>query len=160
MSTRVIQTPAGMLRLEENGGALCRIARVYEQALGADGESALLDEAQAQIEAYFEKKLSEFDLPLCMGAGSDFDRKVWRALCGIGYGEIRSYGELARELGRPKASRAVGGACSRNPLLIVVPCHRVVASSGRLTGFAAGLDAKRALLSHEGWNVTGDCVVR
>ena len=85
-----------------------------------------------------------------------FERGVWDALAGIPYGEVRSYGEIAAQLGKPAASRAIGRACARNPLLIVVPCHRVVAASGSLTGFAAGLDAKRALLELEGWRIKGD----
>ena len=160
MSARVIETPAGRLLIEENGGALTRIARVSETTACGGEPGALLDEAQRQIAAYFGGGLRSFDLPLDMSAGTAFEREVWRALCGIPYGEIRTYGELAKALGRPKASRAVGGACSRNPLLIVVPCHRVIAGTGGLTGFAAGLDAKETLLRREGWTIKNGCVRR
>ncbi|MDP9397727.1 MAG: methylated-DNA--[protein]-cysteine S-methyltransferase [Actinomycetota bacterium] len=99
-----------------------------------------------QLRAYFAGERTTFDLPLA-GAGTAFQRRVWAALRDIPYGETISYGELARRVGG--SPRAVGTANGRNPLSIVVPCHRVVAGSGALTGYAGGLDAKRALLAHE-----------
>ncbi|MEO8707036.1 MAG: methylated-DNA--[protein]-cysteine S-methyltransferase [Kofleriaceae bacterium] len=89
-----------------------------------------------------------FDLPLAP-RGSGFQELVWRALVAIPFGETRSYGELARAIGRPAASRAVGSANSKNPISIIVPCHRVIASSGELTGYAGGMAAKRWLIDHE-----------
>ncbi len=102
----------------------------------------------AQLQAYFAGELTDFDLPLQMH-GTEFQRRVWAALCEIPYGETISYGELARWVGNPKASRAVGLANGRNPVAIVVPCHRVIGADGSLTGYGGGLDRKVWLLEHE-----------
>jgi methylated-DNA-[protein]-cysteine S-methyltransferase len=107
-----------------------------------------LREATSQLRAYFSGKLKHFDVPVTP-AGTPFQRQVWTELQAIPYGERLSYGELARRIGKPTASRAVGAANGRNPIPIVIPCHRVVGSSGKLTGFAGGLDTKRALLDLE-----------
>lgn len=109
---------------------------------------AHLDAAQAQLDEYFAGSRQEFDLALDP-AGTDFQLKAWTVLRAIPYGQTLSYGEQAAELGEPGAARAVGAANGRNPLSIVVPCHRVVAASGALTGFAGGLDTKAWLLDHE-----------
>ncbi len=103
----------------------------------------------AQLGAYFAGELKEFDLPLLL-EGTEFQRKVWEALCGIPYGVTTSYGELARRLGEPQASRAVGLANGSNPISIVVPCHRVIGANGSLTGYGGGLERKEWLLKHEG----------
>jgi methylated-DNA-[protein]-cysteine S-methyltransferase len=105
-------------------------------------------DAVAQLHAYFAAELTEFDLRLRL-EGTDFQRTVWAGLCAIPYGETSSYGELAARIGRPKASRAVGLANGRNPVAIVVPCHRVIGASGSLTGYGGGLDRKRMLLDLE-----------
>ena len=101
-----------------------------------------------QIEEYFRGKRFEFEVTLDL-EGTEFQRLVWRALAAIPFGETRSYGAVAETVGRPSAARAVGAATGRNPAPIIVPCHRVVGASGALTGFAGGLDTKRALLAHE-----------
>jgi methylated-DNA-[protein]-cysteine S-methyltransferase len=106
------------------------------------------DEAKRQLDAYFKGRLEEFDLDLAP-EGTPFQLRVWGELRKIPYGETISYGELARRVGNPKASRAVGAANGRNPISIVVPCHRVIGSSGSLTGFGGGLDRKRTLLDLE-----------
>ncbi len=111
-------------------------------------DDAPFREAVRQLEAYFAGALTDFSLELAP-RGTPFQLAVWRALSEIPYGETRSYGELARAIGRPKASRAVGAANGSNPLPIVVPCHRVIGSSGKLTGFGGGLAAKAILLSLE-----------
>ncbi len=108
----------------------------------------LLREAIEQLDAYFVGKLQRFDLKLAP-EGTPFQLSVWRALQEIPYGQTISYGELARKIGKPKASRAVGGANARNPLAIVVPCHRVIGSDGSLTGFGGGLETKQTLLARE-----------
>jgi methylated-DNA-[protein]-cysteine S-methyltransferase len=105
-------------------------------------------EVIAQLDAYFAGRLQTFDLPLAP-EGTPFQREVWSALTTIPYGETMSYGELARQLGRPAASRAVGAANGRNPIPIVIPCHRVVGADGSLTGFGGGLAIKRQLLALE-----------
>lgn len=156
MNEIVFGTPIGLLTVQEDGNGLCGVHRAGERE-DMLGRTPLLEEARRQIEAYFAGKLCAFDLPLSM-KGSAFDLMVWRALARIPYGEVRTYGALAREIGRPYGARAVGGACGRNPLLLVVPCHRVVGRNGRLTGFAAGVDAKRALLALEGREAFGERV--
>ena len=101
-----------------------------------------------QLKAYFSGTLTAFDLPLA-AEGTEFQKKVWRELCNIPFGETISYGELARRIGRPTASRAVGHCNARNPISIIVPCHRVIGADKSLTGYAGGLDRKRALLALE-----------
>jgi methylated-DNA-[protein]-cysteine S-methyltransferase len=108
----------------------------------------VLERAQRQFREYFAGHRREFDLPLSL-QGTEFQRRVWQALCEIPFGETRSYAEIARRAGRPIATRAVGAAVGRNPISIIVPCHRVVGSDGSLTGFAGGLNRKRWLLAHE-----------
>ncbi|MEO8158385.1 MAG: methylated-DNA--[protein]-cysteine S-methyltransferase [Betaproteobacteria bacterium] len=105
-------------------------------------------QAIAQLRAYFDGKLTEFDLPLAP-QGTDFQMAVWRELCNIPFGMTISYAELARRIGRPTASRAVGHSNARNPISIIVPCHRVIGADNSLTGYAGGLERKRALLALE-----------
>ncbi|HEY5933464.1 MAG TPA: methylated-DNA--[protein]-cysteine S-methyltransferase [Kofleriaceae bacterium] len=112
------------------------------------GKTRVLALAAAQLVEYFAGERREFALPIAP-RGTGFQERVWNALVAIGYGETRTYGELARAIGRPAASRAVGTANAKNPLSIIVPCHRVIAASGELTGYAGGLPAKRWLLDHE-----------
>lgn len=119
-----------------------------EPGCGWRKDIAPLVEAKRQIDAYFAGELTEFDLALAPH-GTPFQLSVWRALCDVPYGTTVSYGELARTIGRPKASRAVGTANGANPLPIVIPCHRVIGSTGKLTGFGGGLDTKAALLALE-----------
>jgi methylated-DNA-[protein]-cysteine S-methyltransferase len=109
----------------------------------------LLDRVEAQLNEYFAGKRTTFDLPL-EPSGTDFQLSVWKLLRKIPYGVTTSYGELARRLGDPKATRAVGAANGANPIPIIVPCHRVVGSKGELTGFGGGIERKRWLLEHEG----------
>lgn len=110
--------------------------------------SPVLVRAAAQLAEYFAGRRTAFDLALAPG-GTSFQARVWRALARIPYGETRSYGALARSIGRPAASRAVGAANGRNPISIIIPCHRLIGSSGELTGYGGGLAAKRWLLDHE-----------
>jgi O-6-methylguanine DNA methyltransferase len=103
----------------------------------------------SELDAYFAGKLREFTIPLDL-RGTSFQRQVWDLLCGIPWGETRSYAQIAKGLGRPRAARAVGRAVGTNPVSIVVPCHRVIGSNGSLTGYGGGLDRKTALLKLEG----------
>ncbi|UCE19927.1 MAG: methylated-DNA--[protein]-cysteine S-methyltransferase [Gemmatimonadota bacterium] len=105
---------------------------------------------RAMLEEYFQGKTKRFDCPLHFVEGTDFQRQVWHALRRIPYGQVRSYAWVAREIGHPRAVRAVGGANGRNPIAILVPCHRVIRSDGGLGGFGAGPEVKRALLRIEG----------
>jgi methylated-DNA-[protein]-cysteine S-methyltransferase len=128
-------------------------AQVHAPALSPDSRrddrAALLAEAMRQLAAYFAGELRAFSLPLAP-RGSEFQRKVWAALGEIRFGATSTYGALARRLGAPNCARAVGHANARNPLAILVPCHRVVGANGALTGYAAGVPRKRWLLRHEG----------
>lgn len=108
----------------------------------------LFREATRQLEAYFSGKLESFDLKLAP-EGTEFQKSVWKALCKIPYGETRTYKDIAASVGKPKAYRAVGLANNRNPIAIIVPCHRVIKSNGKLTGYASGLDVKAFLLKLE-----------
>ena len=147
-----MDTPIGALRLFADREALVGIR--FPDHAGAEPPGAramdhpVLARARRQLAEYFAGERTRFDLPL-RAEGTEFQRRVWAALSGIPYGETRSYAEMAAELGRPRAVRAVGAANGRNPLPIVVPCHRVIGSDGSLTGFGGGLPTKAWLLRHE-----------
>ena len=143
--------PWGLLYVEEKGDALTRIQflRPEEKStFTVTAETALLREACAQLTAYSEGKLRRFDLPIAP-KGTAFQLRVWEELCSIGWGQTRSYGDVARAVGSPKGARAVGMACNRNPLLLVIPCHRVLGADGGLVGFGEGIALKRRLLESE-----------
>jgi len=149
-------SPLGQLLLQADESGLQRLVLPAEAGVGlalatqpeAADAHALLHEALAQLQAYFDGRLRHFELPLST-CGSDFQRQVWQSLCSIPYGETCSYSSLAQVIGRPRAQRAVGAALGRNPLPIIVPCHRVVGGDGKLVGFSGGVDCKRWLLAHE-----------
>ena len=143
--------PWGFLLVEEQGDALTRVQYLSPEegrAASTSEATPLLRESCTQLDAYFEGRLRRFDLPLSP-QGTQFQRRVWEELRRIGWGSTRSYGEVARAVGSPRGARAVGMACNRNPLLIVVPCHRVVGADGSLVGFGGGLELKRRLLELE-----------
>ncbi len=150
-----LETSIGPLLIAGGSGAICRIEfpRNGEACRPADGwretVSGAVAEAARQLSEYFAGTRKEFDLPLAP-EGTEFQRGVWRHLQDIPYGETITYGELARRMGNPKASRAVGAANGANPIPIVIPCHRVIGADGKLTGFGGGLPVKEALLSLEG----------
>jgi len=149
MAARAVETPIGTLGLVGSEDGLARVLWSAD-GLAASGSSAVLDEAAAQLGAYFAGELIEFDLPLDLH-GTDFQRRCWLALATIPYGQTVSYGEQARRLGfGPDAARAVGAANGQNPVPVVLPCHRVIGADGSLTGFGGGLHLKRHLLEHEG----------
>jgi methylated-DNA-[protein]-cysteine S-methyltransferase len=144
-----VTSPLATLRLFSNAGELVGVYLPDQDAPDAPTRrNDVLDAAAAQLAEYFAGSRRTFELPLGP-RGTGFQQRVWRALEAIPYGETRSYGELARAIGRPAASRAVGTANARNPISIIVPCHRVIAASGALTGYAGGMAAKRWLLDHE-----------
>jgi methylated-DNA-[protein]-cysteine S-methyltransferase len=153
---KTISSPVGCLKLVASEKGLAGILwenddprRVRLGPTSEDKMHPVLLQAERQLGEYFAGKRQSFSLALDF-KGTDFQMKVWRALLEIPFGETRSYGQLAKQLGKPKAGRAVGAANGRNPIAIVAPCHRVIGSSGGLTGFAGGLDAKARLLSLEG----------
>ena len=149
MAQRVVDSPIGPLALVASDDAL-RAVLFDARSARPEGRSRVLAEAARQLAAYFAGDLIEFDLPLEL-SGTDFHRRCWLALASIPYGQTVSYGEQARRLGLgSESARAVGAANGRNPLPIVLPCHRVIGADGSLTGFGGGLEVKRFLLEHEG----------
>lgn len=154
-----IDSPLGSLRLvaDPAGAALIGLYLPRQAAPAAAAPAApppVLARAAAQLAEYLAGARRDFDVPLAP-RGTPFQLRVWRELAAIPYGETRTYGALARALGHPTASRAVGAANGKNPISILVPCHRVIAGSGALTGYAGGLDAKRWLLAHEARHTPG-----
>ena len=150
---RIIDSPIGPLTLAGRGSTLMHL-RMVDQTHEPDRagwEPAVPDafaEIVTQLEAYFAGTLTEFDVELRLD-GTEFQRRVWAALRTIPYGETRSYGQIAEQIGSPAASRAVGLANGRNPISIIVPCHRVIGASGSLTGYGGGIERKRRLLELE-----------
>jgi methylated-DNA-[protein]-cysteine S-methyltransferase len=150
----LMDSPVGRLRLEasDKGLAGIKFERPERRRAGAWIEHArhpVLVETARQLREYFAGRRQSFELTLDV-SGTPFQRAVWNALLTIPFGETRTYGELARQVGRPSAARAVGAANGQNPVAIVAPCHRVIGAGGALTGFAGGLDAKARLLRLEG----------
>jgi methylated-DNA-[protein]-cysteine S-methyltransferase len=161
-----VDSPIGRLMLTTDGSALTGLyMNLYRNKPSKlpelDGdwvENGSIDPLPAvarQLKEYFAGKRREFNLPLRM-QGTEFQQRVWRELTKIPFGETRSYGQLAKRLDNPNGSRAVGLANGRNPIAIIVPCHRVIGADGSLTGFGGGIDRKEWLLTHEGHPVTGE----
>ncbi len=171
----IMDTPIGKLCIEVEGGFLTGVCMAFEesdreeyrQVIISNNRSTkgnmlvnhsdeclekvsmdLLTETRKQLEEYFDGKRKEFNLPILL-RGTEFQKKVWQGLCTIPYGETRSYKELAELVGNPKAVRAVGGANNKNPIMIIVPCHRVIGADGSLVGFGGGLEVKKYLLELE-----------
>ncbi|HKB84280.1 MAG TPA: methylated-DNA--[protein]-cysteine S-methyltransferase [Burkholderiales bacterium] len=149
------ESPVGPLLLVSDGTSLTGLHTDNDKHRPAvrpdwirDVSTAPFARAIAQLRAYFDGALTAFDLPLAP-QGTEFQMSVWQELCNIAFGETISYAEVARRIGRPTASRAVGHSNARNPISIIVPCHRVIGADGSLTGYAGGLDRKRTLLAHE-----------
>ena len=153
MRYRTIDSPVGLLTLAGVGSTLMHL-RMVDQTHEPDrsgwepADDDAFSEAVEQLSGYFAGELTEFDLDLRL-AGTEFQRRVWAALRTIPYGETRSYGQIAEQIGSSGASRAVGLANGRNPIGIIVPCHRVIGSTGGMTGYGGGIDRKRALLALE-----------
>lgn len=135
------------LKIGYQEDAVTLLMRTTEPACDK-GRTALTDLVFRQISEYMEGRRRAFDFPYTL-RGTEFQQKVWRALCAIPYGETRTYGEIAAAVGNPRACRAVGMANHYNPILIAVPCHRVIGANGKLTGYGGGLDMKEALLQLE-----------
>ena len=151
----IFESPVGPLLLMSDGTSLTGLHTDNDKHRPAmqpdwicDETAAPFAQVKAQLRGYFEGRLTEFDLPLAP-LGTEFQLRVWQELRDIPYGETISYAELARRIGRPTASRAVGHSNARNPISIIVPCHRVIGADKSLTGYAGGLERKRALLDHE-----------
>ena len=156
--THTLQSPLGPITLAASAQGLCGVwfegqrhgpSDALVQSWAVDHAHPVLQVAALQLHAFFAGKVQRFDLPLDLSAGTPFQQAVWRALLAIPSGQTQSYGDLAKQLLKPTAVRAVGAAVGRNPLSIVVPCHRVLGANGQLTGYAGGLWRKQALLQLE-----------
>ena len=155
-STKQLDSPIGRLRLVATDEGLSHL--LFDQQVGedmdSDGDPAEADDhpvlaaATTQLAEYFAGRRQEFDIPLDL-SGTEFQRAAWSALANVPFGETRSYRQQAEAIGRPKAVRAIGAANGRNPVPIVLPCHRIVGSDGSLTGYGGGLPIKEYLLNHE-----------
>jgi methylated-DNA-[protein]-cysteine S-methyltransferase len=148
-------SPIGILKLVASNKGLVAILwendnpnRIPLTSLIEKKDHPILEATEAQLKAYFARKLDKFSLPLDF-IGTEFQKKVWEALLTIPFGQTRSYQQIAQQIGHPKAMRAVGAANGKNPISIVVPCHRVIGANGKLTGFAGGLRTKEYLLDVE-----------
>jgi methylated-DNA-[protein]-cysteine S-methyltransferase len=150
MRWAVFSTPIGHLSVAIAAATVCRVHFGRHEGPAAAADDTVLAAAEAQLREYLAGRRTEFDLPLAGDVGgSAFERAVWAAIASIPYGEMRTYGQIATEVGDPSAARAVGVACNRNPLPVVVACHRVVGADGKLVGFGGGLPRKRFLLELE-----------
>ena len=155
MNTCLYNSPIGILQISEVDGKITNLNLYRETVQHTHGQtgrtqrSGLLQEACLQLDEYFRGKRKQFDLPLKY-TGTSFQESVWRELLNIPYGETRSYEDIAVKIGNPKAVRAVGQANNRNPILLMIPCHRVIHKSGDISGFACGIETKKYLLELEG----------
>ncbi len=147
-STFHLQTPIGWLRITDNGRAITHIQAHPHVGIAVAPKTPLQQIVCQQINAYFQGQLHVWDVPI-EPHGTVFQQRVWNALRTIPYGQTRSYSDIAQSIGQPQAARAVGNACRHNPILLLIPCHRVIGKNHQLTGFAAGLDNKRTLLQME-----------
>lgn len=152
-----ISSPIGNLYLVANERALIaldnNLSDLYKKSMPAK-DHKILNLAHEQLDEYFNGSRSDFDLPL-EPQGTLFQQKAWKALCKIPYGKVWSYGKQAHSIKSPKSSRAVGGANGKNPIPIIIPCHRVIGSTGKLTGYSGGMKMKIELLKHEGHQIDG-----
>ena len=149
MQKHTVLSPIGRLTIVQDGECITRLYFENQEIPPCEpADTTLLRDAEKQLQEYFAGKRKTFSLPFAE-QGSAFNKRVWDALTAIEYGKIAIYKDIAALVGSPKGARAVGNACNRNPLPIFVPCHRVVGSSGKLTGFAGGLDVKQFLLDLE-----------
>jgi methylated-DNA-[protein]-cysteine S-methyltransferase len=150
-----LSSPIGRIEITSDGDAVTSLTIEKDGVLPLEGEpersTPVLDDAAAQLSEYFAGRRREFDVPVAL-VGTPFQKSIWEQLAAIPWGHVASYGELGRATGRPTAGRAVGGAVGANPVPILVPCHRVLASGGKITGYSAGdgVPTKRALLDLEG----------
>jgi methylated-DNA-[protein]-cysteine S-methyltransferase len=148
-------SPCGRMLLVADGDALCGayfVGQKHFKQIDGDWrhepQAAALVQARRELDEYFRGQRKRFEVPLA-AEGTPFQRAVWQAIAGVGFGQTISYAELARRAGRPGSARAAGAATGRNPIGVIVPCHRIVGADGSLTGYAGGMDKKRALLALE-----------
>ncbi|WDZ85998.1 methylated-DNA--[protein]-cysteine S-methyltransferase [Micromonospora cathayae] len=149
MRWTVFDSPIGELSVAVDDTAVCGLHFGRVESAGTVAVDALSGQAVAELAGYFAGELTGFTVPVAARRGSDFERAVWREMTRIPYGETVTYGEVATALGDPGAARAVGVACNRNPIPVIVPCHRIVGAGGKLVGFGGGLPRKVHLLELE-----------
>ncbi|WP_406073768.1 methylated-DNA--[protein]-cysteine S-methyltransferase [Micromonospora sp. NBC_01638] len=149
MRWTVLDSPIGEFSVATDGTSVCGAYFGRVEAATEQPDHVLSGQAVAELRAYFAGELTAFTVPVSMPRGSDFERAVWREMTRIPYGETLTYGEVARRVGDPGAARAVGVACNRNPVPVIVPCHRIVGVGGKLVGFGGGLPRKVKLLELE-----------
>lgn len=149
MHFTALDSPLGRIGVFEQNGKIVRATFFFDEKGSAFAPSLLTEQAAEQLKQYFHGKRKKFDLPISFENESSFRQKVYSALLKVPYGKTATYKELAVMIGQPNAARAVGGALNKNPLLIFVPCHRVIGANANLTGFAGGVDKKRFLLELE-----------
>lgn len=148
-SYAIYDSPYGSIKIGYNEDVITELTVIKPDDLqGVGSRTSISDRAKTQLDEYFAGKRTMFDLPL-QPVGTVFQKKVWSALCDIPYGQTRSYKEIAIAVGNERACRAVGMANNKNPIAIIIPCHRVIGSNGNLVGYAGGLDMKRSLLELE-----------
>ena len=146
MKSSYLDTPTGILKITQSDKGICSVSLVNQKGMDEKGE--YLMQVNRQLEEYFRGIRKVFDVELDM-EGTDFQKQVWQALCKIPYGQTYTYKQVAELIGRPKAYRAVGMACNKNPVPIIVPCHRVIGSNRKLTGYAYGIEMKQYLIDWE-----------
>ncbi|MGC4744916.1 methylated-DNA--[protein]-cysteine S-methyltransferase [Micromonospora sp. DT201] len=149
MRWTVLDSPIGEFSVATDGASVCGTHFGRTDTATDEHDDLLSRQAAAELRAYFAGELTAFTVPVAMPRGSDFERAVWREMTHIPYGETLTYGEVARAVGDPGAARAVGVACNRNPVPVIVPCHRIVGAGGKLVGFGGGLPRKVKLLELE-----------
>ena len=149
MNTIKYKSPSGIITIQEKDGAVSRVYLPGSEPDIPENPTELLKKAKVQFEEYFKGKRRSFDLPLSFDGCGDFYKKVYRELSKIPYGETATYKDIAERVGCPKGFRAVGLANNKNPLPVIIPCHRVIGSDGKLTGYAGGIDMKMKLLALE-----------
>ncbi|MDR0292042.1 MAG: methylated-DNA--[protein]-cysteine S-methyltransferase [Elusimicrobium sp.] len=144
------KTPVGILKVTADGNEITEVGFAAREGCSADKLPSCLKDAKKQLLEYFDGKRKSFNLPLKFPAGTGaFRLKVWKEMGRVPYGKTVSYGELSAKAGNSKAARAAGGACNKNPFMIILPCHRIVGADGGLTGYAGGLNVKKYLLNME-----------
>ncbi|TVZ52563.1 methylated-DNA--[protein]-cysteine S-methyltransferase [Dokdonia sp. Hel_I_53] len=148
MQTAIINTPIGLLELKGTSEGLVSVVFLNEEAVTSTTIPEVLVVAVTQLQEYFKRKRKDFTIPLSI-AGTSFQQKVWNELCTIPYGKTASYLQIAKQIGDPKVIRAAASANGKNPISIIIPCHRIIGSDGSLTGYAGGLHRKKWLLEHE-----------
>ncbi|MEH1164923.1 methylated-DNA--[protein]-cysteine S-methyltransferase [Micromonospora sp. CPCC 205539] len=149
MRWTVLDSPIGEFSVATDEDSVCGAHFGRVDAAADEPHDALSRQAIAELRAYFAGEVTEFTVPVSIPLGSEFERAVWREMTRIPYGEMLTYGDVARRVGDPGAARAVGVACNRNPIPVIVPCHRIVGAGGRLVGFGGGLPRKVHLLELE-----------